>query len=190
MTQYGYANFANDRFENVASAISFNGGYYTVPSGVYFSGDFTVTVWGNLDLNPLNNWAPILCFNNWASNTLGYFQDGICLEFGQFKLPRFFIFYDTTLYGLTYNQAILPNTWIHFAFTLNGIIGSIYINGILATSGYLYIRANIFRTINVFGSIYSDTCYGKIDFIKFYKRSLSSTEIQTESKQIFQKISN
>ena len=31
MTQNGNANFANDRFQNVASAISFNGGSYSVP---------------------------------------------------------------------------------------------------------------------------------------------------------------
>jgi hypothetical protein len=35
------ANFSSDRFGNINSAIYLNNGYYQVPSGVYFYGDFT-----------------------------------------------------------------------------------------------------------------------------------------------------
>ena len=36
MTQNGNAYFSNDRFQNVASAIRFNGGCYSVPPGILF----------------------------------------------------------------------------------------------------------------------------------------------------------
>ena len=187
MTQNGFANFANDRFQNVASAINFNGGSYSVPSGVYFSGDFTVSVWGNQDINGFNNWPSILCFTNWVSNAL---KDTICLQFGNQQLPYFHSYSGNTSSFIISTQAFNPNTWTHFAFTLNGNNGSIYINGVLASTGYLNVPNNVVRTLNTFGTFKGLTCYAKIDFIKFYNRSLSSTEIQTESKQIFQKISN
>ena len=37
--------FANDRLNNVNSAMYFARGYYKIPNGVYFSGPFTVSAW-------------------------------------------------------------------------------------------------------------------------------------------------
>ena len=197
MTQNGNANFAIDRFQNVASAISFNGGSYSVPPGIYFSGDFTVTLWGNVDINPLNIWPRILCFTNWIGNALGNYQDTVCLDFGQNQISYFYSIISPSVTQIGANQAFDRNTWNHFAFTINGNTGSIYVNGILVSSGNLNAPRGVVRTVNIFGTIVADlniagyyACYAKIDFVKFYKRSLSSAEIQTESKQIFQKISN
>ncbi len=38
-------SFVSDRFNSSNSAIFFNQGYLQVPTGVYFSGDFTFTAW-------------------------------------------------------------------------------------------------------------------------------------------------
>ena len=191
MTQTGNANFANDRFQNVASAISFNGGSYSVPPGIYFNYDFSITLWGNLDINASDYLTPILSFTNWADNTAGNWQDGIALQFYTVQFPIFLIFNATNgVYSLS-NKAFNRNTWTHFALTLNGNTGSIYIDGILASSRNLYVPNNVVRNINNFGSHPScPSAYAKIDFVKFYNRSLSSTEIQTELNQIFKKISN
>ena len=47
---FGGSNFmfTSDRFGAQNAAIYFNKGYLQVPTGVYFSGDFTVTTWINL----------------------------------------------------------------------------------------------------------------------------------------------
>ena len=190
MKQYGNANFSNDRFQNVDSAISFNGGSYSVPPGVYFNSDFTVTLWGNVDINQFDKWLRILCFTNWVDNIVDHWMDTICLDFGKNQVSYFIIMKDKIYSDIHSNQPFNINIWNHFAFTLNGNTGSIYINGLRVSSGHLNVPNNVVRYVTTFGSIATFPCYAKIDFIKFYYRSLSSTEIQTESNQIFQKIYN
>ena len=41
-------SFCKDRFESPESAICFQNGYLQIPEGVYFAGDFTVTLWLNI----------------------------------------------------------------------------------------------------------------------------------------------
>ena len=45
------ANLVEDRFGNPKSAIRLNNGYLIAPSGTYFYGDFTLTVWIKLNSN-------------------------------------------------------------------------------------------------------------------------------------------
>ncbi len=40
-----FTTWDTDRFGIYASAMTLNSGYLTLPSGVYFNGDFTVSAW-------------------------------------------------------------------------------------------------------------------------------------------------
>ncbi len=61
---YGGSNsyFVSDRYENSNSAIYFNNGYLNIPPGVYFSVDFTISVY--IYLISFQNWSPIINFGN------------------------------------------------------------------------------------------------------------------------------
>ncbi len=54
--------FVNDRFNNSNSAIQFNSGYVKIPAGSYFSSDFTITLWVNLQV--IRYWQRIIEFGN------------------------------------------------------------------------------------------------------------------------------
>ena len=59
----------SDRFNNPNSALNFVSGYNTVPSGVYFNGDFTVTVWINYNQHASS--ARVLEFSNSKTDVVG-----------------------------------------------------------------------------------------------------------------------
>ena len=180
MKSNGNAGLTSDRFQNANSAISNNGGYFSLPTGIYFTGDFTFTLWGNL--LSTNTYSRILFLSSDSSNT--YF---ITFNFGNSNtIPRF-----RTNDGdiLLSSESISLNNWYHLAFTLNGTNAYIYVNGQITASGSLIIPSNIVLNYNYFG--YSSDGYvadAKLDMIKFYGRYLSLPEIQTELTQIFNKI--
>ena len=55
-----------DRFGSPSSALDLFNGFVQVPPGVYFYGDYTVTVW--LYIRAFNSWSRLLDFGNGAPN--------------------------------------------------------------------------------------------------------------------------
>ena len=87
--------------------------------------------------------------------------------------------------------SIQLNTWYHFAITLYRTNASLFINGSMIANGKANIPNKVVRGYHYFGTnVHMVKSYAEIDFIKFYNRSLSSTEIREESNQIFGKIMN
>jgi hypothetical protein len=126
-----------------SNALSFNGtpDYATLPSDVYFNGDFTIECW--VYPTAFTNWSRIIDFGNGAGSNnvlLGY-------TFGTSGAPGLYI-------GGTQIQAtstIPLNQWSHIAATLSGTTGTIYINGVAAGTGTFPIPANVIRTLNYIG---------------------------------------
>ena len=56
-------NFSSDRFNKLDSSIYLFGGYLTLPADVYFSGDFTISVWLK-KMNTVPNGSPVLDIGN------------------------------------------------------------------------------------------------------------------------------
>lgn len=84
---------------------------------------------------------------------------------------------------LTATDALIQNKWVHVAYTWDGSIGKIYINGILSvsrTSINPTINMNNTASIMIGGNMYvwGDSYFkGCVDDIKFYGRSFSANEI-------------
>ena len=188
MTQNGAATLTNDRFQNIASALSFNGGYYSVQPGAYFLGDFTVSFWGSLI--SYTKWSRIICFTNWVNNNW-YDLIGFGLTSYDDNSPTLFLYNGNIQTQIQSNIQIDLNNWYHFAFTLEGSKASMYINGKMVANGLSNIARNVSRSNNYFGgSPYpNEKFYATIDSIKFYRRCLSLSEILNESDQSFYKIS-
>ena len=127
----GNFSFVKDRFCCQNKAILFNNGYLQIPTGTYFSGDFSITAWiyyisssdreNILFAGPAtqNNGVMFLMYPNTAQ---------ICLS----------VYFNETTYTILYSmdnsKAIQLNQWYHVATTLKGTVASIYINGIFVTN--------------------------------------------------------
>jgi len=177
---YGGSNycFASDRFGSPNSAIYFYKGYLQVPSGVYFSSEFTFTAW--INLVRYQDWSRIIDFGN------GQGIDNVLLSFKQKNLqtnnPQLVgsVYQGSTNLDLKTSSNINLNQWHFVAFVLRNSIGYIYLNGNLVESGSLLIPNKINTTKNYIGKSnwghdpYAEAFY---DDIKIYSGALSINDI-------------
>lgn len=159
-----------------SNALSFAGtpDYATLPSDVYFNGDFTVECW--VYPTAFTNWSRIIDFGNGAGNNnvlLGY-------TVGTSGAPGLHV-------GGAQMQAsstIPLNQWSHIAATLSGTTATIYINGVAAGTANFPIPANVVRTSNYIGR--SNWGQGDpdasaiFDELRIWNVARTATEIQSK----------
>ena len=175
---YGGTNYAYtyDRFCNVNQAVYLNSGYFQVPSGVYFSGDFTITAW--INLKSLQQYSRIIDFGNGApsdnvllamDSTGSILYQGICQG--------------TSCIALTSSLSFSLNQWYHVAFVLNGTIGYIYSNGIQVSTGTLNLPNIINRTSNYIGKSNSGSnpnAYAIYDDLRIYQGAMTAAQVLSD----------
>ena len=167
---YGANNsLAANRFNYSDSAINFVNGYNTLPSGVYFKGDFTISLW--INFNQMINVTKIIEFSNNKTDLVGLYAS--------INKTGLFIIKGTTRTDTFFTQALQTNRWYHFTVTLSNTLAKVYIDGSLKASGTQQIPTNINRTTNyVGGNSFGDAkLNAKIDELRFYNRPLSLNEI-------------
>jgi len=169
-------SFTYDRFCLPNSAIYFNQGFLQVPTGVYFSGDFTVTAW--IYLKSYQSRSRIFDFGN------GSESDNVLLTMNKTNPQiRGNIFNGSSPSPIQTSSIINLNQWYFISFVLNGTTGYIYVNGNQAINGTMYVPNNITRTSNFIGKNNSgsnksaDAIY---DELKIYQVALSSDDIMNE----------
>jgi hypothetical protein len=171
-------SFVPDRFCSPNSAIYFNKGYLQVPSGVYFSGDFTVTAW--IYLKSYQSNSRIFDFGN------GNASDNVLLTMaGKTSQIKGNIYNKTVTSSIiTTSSKINLNQWYFISFVLSGRTGYIYVNSShQAITGTLFVPKNIQRTSNYIGKSNwgvdpnADVIY---DEIKIFQGALSSSDIMNE----------
>lgn len=163
--------YTYDRFCNAYSAIYFNVGYLQVPSGVYFSGDFTITAWMYLLSNSASR---MIDFGNLLS-------DNILLGI-DFPSLRVLGLVRNSTSGNTFVTPSLMQlkTWYHVAFVLSGSIGYIYVNGNLTVSAIQNFPNNVIRNNNYVGKsnwASNTNANATYDDLKIYNGSLSAAQI-------------
>ena len=137
------SSFVPDRFNLTKSAILFNQGYLQVPSGVYFSGDFTVTAW--VYLISYQTFSSILNFGNSPTS------DNVFLYLYKMSYEIYCnVYQGSTRSSFSTSLSFFNlNQWYFVAFVLNYQTGYIYINGNLKGSGTLLVPNQINRTCNL-----------------------------------------
>jgi hypothetical protein len=172
-------SFVPDRFCCQNKAIFFNRGYLQMPSGVYLSGDFSMTAW--IYVKSYVIWEKIFYFGNGVNNDSVVFQ----------------LYQNTSQIGLTVFNSTSPsnffapnssviqlNQWYHVAVTLKGTLASIYVNGQFVINGTSKIPRNIVRTTNCIGKScledYTRSAIAIYDELKLYKGALSLNDIKNE----------
>ena len=134
-----YTQYTNDRFGSANSAISLIGGYYEVPAGVYFKGDLTISFW--IKIRTQVTWAKIVDFGNGAGeeNVLisASYQGGGC--------PAPQVFNVNSNQRVISSRSLIIGAWTHLVYTLNGTLGSVYMNGTLTAQNSIYVPNNVKR---------------------------------------------
>ena len=172
MSQGSLTTFIADRFGNANSALTLNGGWTQVPSGIYFdTAQFTISVW--IYPQSLGTSCRFLSFGNGESDIIE-----IIIQ----STPQFAVSQGNTWlnYPVSPNPLVL-NQWQLLVCTYDGSTFSIYINGTLSASASVtYTMPSLTRTQNWFGrSAFSTNgfSYSYLDDIRFYNVSLNQTEI-------------
>ncbi len=170
-------SFTYNRFCSPNSAIYFNNGYLQVPPGLYFTGDFSVVIWIYV-LSFVSN-TRIIDFSN------GNYTNGVALSMagGSFVIKAG-IYNSPSDYTILANWITTPsiiqlNQWYHVVFTLTGITGSIYVNGIQQCTGTLIAPSYISRQYNYIGNANPAQSYPNAiyDDLKIYENSLTSAQV-------------
>ena len=168
-------SFTYDRFCNANSAIYFNIGYLQVPSGVYFTGDFTITAW--IYLLAYGSFSRIIDFGNGgpSDNVIFCMKSSDSSMWAQINNAGSYTSMSTP-------SLIQLNTWYHVAFVLMGTVGYIYVNGNLAINGNQYVPKNVTRSSNFIGkSNYGNpNAKATYDDLRIYAGALSAAQILTD----------
>ena len=169
---FGQANISG-------SAISLNGtnGYLSLPSGIWFNGDFTVEAW--VYARSYNNWSRLIDFSDGPDNYNVY----LALSDGTSGLPAMGVFTNNNGTPVLVSGSPLPlNQWAHLAATLSGTTATIYINGKAVGSATLNIPPAVTRTnIYIGRSAYAADSYANaiFDEIRIWDIARTQTQIQT-----------
>jgi hypothetical protein len=164
-------SFVSDRLCSPNAAIYFNQGYLEVPSGVYFSGDFTVTAW--IYLKSYQFQSKIFDFGN------GPHSNNVGLSMFE-RTSQMFGF---TVSFIITQPIINLNQWHFVAFVISGTTSYIYVNGSQLANGTLQAPNNIIRSTNYIGKsswstdLNADAIY---DDMKIFKGALSPSDIINE----------
>ena len=137
----------NDRFGNDNSSLRLNYGYYCVPSGVYFNGAFTTSVW-------INAKSKNIGYRVFDFGVNGDNSDNIL--FSLFKwdtLKPYFVIYSgsSPSNSLDCSSDIVLNEWTHLAVTFDGSQASFYFNGIFSGSSLQSQPRSVVRSKNYIG---------------------------------------
>ena len=163
----------SDRFNNPNSALNFASGYNTVPSGVYFNGDFTVTVWINYNQHAAS--ARVLEFSNSKTDVVS-----LQASYSSNGTPGMVLIVGSgTSTGTSFTSSLQTGRWYHVAYEVCGTTGKIYVDGQLKVSGTQVRPSNVNRATNFIGG----NNYGhanlnaKLDELRIYNRCMSQNEI-------------
>ena len=178
MSQGTNTTFATDRFGNLNSALSLNGGYTQVPPGYFFDTDqFTISAWVYPDQLGIN--SRVMDFGN------GDAIDNIFLSLTYptpAVAPTLGMWYSKSIACELFATPLTNKKWQFLAATFNNQSAYIYIDGVAkaSKSNITYLAQPILRSNNYigkgnfFGDGYS---YSYLDDLRFYNLSLSQSQV-------------
>ena len=180
MTQYTNATFSLES----SSPIIYSGtlqsnGYFSAPSDIYFTGDFTITALVNVIST--QNWARLIDFGIGTTDNVF-----IALSSGSSACPIVRV-YNNGNFDAMHNRSstvLSLSKWIHVAAILKANTITVYLNCTLKNSESITtLPRNVVRINNYIGrSNWASDSYANAKFrnIRIYNRALSTTELNAD----------
>lgn len=175
-------NAQNSNLETEAAtgigSVRINNGYLTVPQGVYFKGDYSISAW--VKPYSVKSWGRVVDFGN------GAYADNVVLGVSNANSGKPFV---ATYNGgykeqdLTSSDLLKLNQWSHIVATQEGTKQKLYVNGVKVADAQAAIAQNIVRRFNYIGkSNWGGDALGDLSLrsLKIYNRALQEPEIQDD----------
>ena len=168
--------FTTDRFGNLNSALSLNGGFTQVSPGYFFdTPQFSISAWVYPD--QVGNWSRLMDFGN------GGDLDHVFLSLTSSSplTPAWYTSYAG--FNLFSTTPLINKKWqfLTATYNSNSLTATIYINGVF--NGNITINKQAehkLRSYNYFGKSNSNTdgySYSYLDDLRFYNISLSQSQV-------------
>jgi len=179
MSQGEKTTFVADRFGNENSALSLNGGWTQVPSGIYFdTAQITICAW--VYPQQVETWSRLIDFGNGGRTD----NLDVPLAFGSIPKPSFWIFTPSPIISVVSSQNLTLGEWQFLAVTFDASVSFIYINGtqVASSKNNSYtLPIDVNRTQCYIGKSYDPINNGYshslIDDLRFYSKALTQVEI-------------
>ena len=170
------ALFTQDRKEISNSALIFTEGYYRIPPGYYFNGDFSIVLWIKV-YQPI---AYVRIFDFFQGQAF----EALSLMFidnnGKLRVE---VFYGNTLYAQDTTSEISLGFWNHICLVNKDKLFSLYINGTEGFANTPFELNFLDRSFNYIGKSndQSDPCLTALfDDFKIFNKALTFQEIMDE----------
>ena len=177
MLQGDKTTFVADRFGNENSALSLNGGWTQVPSGIYFdTPQITICAW--VYPQQVDTWSRLIDFGNGGRTD----NLDVPFAFGLIPKPSFWIFTPSPKVSVVSTQNLTLGEWQFLAVTFDGSVSFIYLNGTqVASQNQVFSLPIVTRTQCYIGKSYDSInngySYSLIDDLRFYSKALTQVEI-------------
>ena len=170
-------SFSSDRYEIDNSSISLNNSYLIAPAGVYFSGDFSITLWLYMEST--------ITFSNWEVTVLNFGN-----KFGKPSDNVIFKIQNGSLKGIvnqgyfssssiSVNSSLIQfDVWFHLAFVVENSIGYLYLDGNQLTNGRMFQPNNVVRNLNLIGQ--SANFSINMNDLKIFQGGLQPAEVKSD----------
>ena len=165
-------SFTTDRLNSQLSAVNLNQGFLRAPTGIYFKGEFTISVW----VKPfvVTNYARLIDFGSGQNveNLVLAFEMGTLM--GTSCAPSCF--------NIRASKLLQMGKWYHFAYTMAGSTAIFYVNGeIWANSSSATLPRSYTRTNNYIGrsnwAADPKVITSYLDDLKIFNKSLNYAEV-------------
>ena len=139
-----------------------------MPSGIWFSGDFTLALW--VKVISYGCCDRIMGLRDSSGSSFLVFS--LCSSQGPYIAS-------SASHNFIYSNRLQIGQWSHLAFTYSNSTAMIYINGIQVKQGACSVPSNInYNGINYFGFYQVGAPNAVFDDVMIFNRSLTQTEIQ------------
>ena len=172
-----YATFAQDRRGTNNSAVDLSFGYYSVPPGVYFKGDFTVSFW--IFIKSVSMQQRVIEFGN------GFKDNSVVVWLFRETTQVSFYVCQNKICGSRLDSLVNLTmlAWHHVAVTLRGNYASIFVNASFSGSKASNLTEVVNRNMNYLGrsSAYingtdkDSNC--KFDDLKIFDLALNDAQV-------------
>jgi len=172
---YGQNNeFTSDRYCKLKSAVYLKQGYLQAPPAIYFSGDFTISLW--IWLNSYQSSARLIDFSNgFTTNEVVIYQQGNSSQISAGIYEDNNTCFVGTLSNLNLKQ------WYYVTFVLNGTNAILYVNGNqVGTRSGMSIPESVERSQCYFGKSANPSdpnLDAIIDTITIYQATLEQSQV-------------